>query len=146
MTKIVRRGTSIIEIVIAAALISIAVIAALSLMNQSQKQNTYARDLAIATKYASQGADWIRNERNRVGWATLYDVDDGTYCLNTLPTDFSSMEVGSCSDTSFIESTIFQREVIIVKDSDSINITIAITWLEQVERQTSIEMELTSWH
>ena len=43
------KGTSIIEIVIAAALISVAVIAALSLSNNSQKQNTYARFLTLVS-------------------------------------------------------------------------------------------------
>jgi Tfp pilus assembly protein PilV len=144
--KYVRRGSSIIEIVIAATLISIAVIAALSLTNQSQKQNTYARDLAEATKYASQAADWIRNERNNLGWATLNTVDDGIYCIDIFPVDFLTMEAGACDDASFIENTQFQREILVTKTTDTINVVITVSWVEQVERQAKIEMELTSWH
>lgn len=145
MNKI-RRGTSIIEVVIAATLISVAIVAALSLTNQSQKQNTYAKGLAEATKYATQAADWIRSERDRLGYATLYTVDDGVYCLNSLPSDYTVMETGSCSDNSFIASTVFQREVSLTKTADTINAVVTITWMESVERQAKIEMELTSWH
>lgn len=141
-----KKGTSIIEVVIAATLISVAIIAALSLTNQSQKQNTYAKGLAEATKYATQVADWIRSERDRLGYATLYSVDDGVYCLNSLPADYTVMEVGSCGDNSFITNTIFQRELNLTKTADAINIVVTMTWMESIERQAKIELELTSWH
>lgn len=145
MSKI-KKGTSIIEVVIAATLISISIIAALSLANQSQKQNDYAKQLAEATKYASQVADWIRNERDRVGYATLYTLDDGIYCLNDIPAEYISMEEGSCNQNSYIPNTLFRREVSLSKTLDSLNIVITIYWLESVERQAKIELELTSWH
>ncbi|MBP9669992.1 hypothetical protein KBD75_01175 [Candidatus Woesebacteria bacterium] len=142
----IRRGTSIIEIVIAAALISISIIAALSLTNQSQKQNTYAKGLAEATKYANQAADWIRNERNNLGWATLNTIDNGSYCLSDFPSDFTQIEAGECGATDYIPNTKFRRNVEINKTVDTINLVITIIWTEQVERQAKIEMELTSWH
>lgn len=142
----IRKGTSIIEIVIAATLISIAIIAALSLTNQSQKQNSYARGLAEATKYASQAGDWIRNERDSLGFETIYTVADGTYCLNTLPADFLTMESGTCSDNSFISSTNFQREVNVTKSAEAINVVVTVSWMETTLRQAKIEMELTPWH
>lgn len=144
--QIFKKGTSIIEIVIATALISMAIIAALSLVNQSQKQNTYARDLAQATKYATQGADWIRNQRTELGFATLNSMNEGIYCMETLPISFTSLETGACDDASFIQGTIFQREVSISKTVDGLKIIITVSWMEQVERQAKIEMELTSWH
>jgi Tfp pilus assembly protein PilV len=141
-----RKGTSIVEVVIAAALISVAIIAALSLTNQSQKQNTYARGLAEATKYASQASDWIRSERDNLGYTTLYTVDDGTYCINSFPADFTQMEADVCDDNSFITNTIYQREVVVTKNADSINLIINVTWNETIPRQAKIEMEITSWH
>lgn len=142
----VRKGTSIIEIVIAATLISISIIAALSLTNQSQKQNTYAKNSAEATKYASQGADWLRNERDTLGYATIYSMDDNTYCLNLFPTNITLMDPDPCDDSDVIAGTIFQREVSILKSVDYITAVITVSWMENTERQTKIEMELTSWH
>jgi len=141
-----RKGTSIIEIVIATTLISVAIISALSLTNQSQKQNTYAKGLAEATKYATQASDWIRSQRDELGYATLYSIAGGIYCLNSLPSDYTLIETGACNDNSFISNTIFQREVTLTKNLDSINALIIVTWMDSIERQSKIEMELTSWH
>lgn len=146
----IKRGTSIIEIVIAAAMISMAVIAALSLSNNSQKQNTYARSLAEANKFTSQAADWIRQERTLLGWSSLAVKNDGVYCLNDFPSDFSELIPGSCDPTSFIPSTLpsnyFKRELALSKPtSTSLSFIITVTWEENTTRQTSLEMELTEW-
>ena len=140
------RGTSIIEIVIATALISMAIIAALSLVNNSQKQNNYARDLAEATRYASQASDWIRAERNRLGWSQINTISAGPYCLNSTPADFLSLVAGACASSTYISGTMFQRQIAITKsDPTAINIVIEVSWQEQIERQAQIEMELTQW-
>lgn len=159
MTKIYR-GTSIIEIVIAAALISISVIAALSLANHSQKQNTYARDLAEASKYLAEGADWLRTQRSQLGWATIAAKveDDGalsdtTYCLNTLPgptssTDFTDLTPSPCAQGDIISGTIFHREIVINPPNTTAGIlkaTLRVKWVEKDEHQASLEVELTQW-
>ena len=51
------KGSSIIEVVIATALISIAILSALSLTNNSQKTNDSARNVEEANKYATQATD-----------------------------------------------------------------------------------------
>ena len=142
----VRRGTSIIEIVIATALISVAIIAAVSLTNQSQKQNSYARGLAEATKYGSQAADWIRTERNNLGWATMYASNPDAYCLNTFPADFTLIESGACQDGDFIAGTRYQREITLSQAPEALHVTITVSWEEAIERSATIELELTSWH
>lgn len=143
---LIKKGTSIIEIVIAAALISVAIIAALSLANQSQKQNSYARDLAEATKYATQAGDWIRNERNSLGWTALSELDAGEYCLNDFPADFTLIEPGSCNPNAYISGTRYSRQISLTKDPDKLTIKIVVSWIEQVQRQATIEMELQPWH
>lgn len=137
-----RPGTSIIEIIIATALISMAIIAALSLTNHSQKQNTYARGIAEASRYASQAADWIKTEKETLGWETINTQSAGDYCLNTIPVDFTALSMGDCEATSFIGATNFQRQITLTKSAQTINIVITVSWLEQIERQTKLEMEL----
>lgn len=137
-----KRGTSIIEIIIATALIGMAIIAALSLTNHSQKQNTYARELAQATGYATQVADWIKTEKETLGWETINTQASGNYCLNTIPADFSALSPGDCDYGSFISETNFQREITLSKPAGRINIVITVSWLEQIERQIKLEMEL----
>lgn len=161
-------GSSILEIIIATALISIAIIAALSLMNNSQKQNTYARDLAEATKYATQAAEWLRTERDRIGWASIaskVNLDainagsaNSVYCLNIIPNvetpdyaNFSDLVAETCADNDYIPSVptnVFQRELNInTTNPDKLNITITVTWpwVEGTKHQAKIEMELAQW-
>jgi hypothetical protein len=134
-----------------------AVIAALSLSNNSQKQNTYARDLAEATKYGNEAIDWLRTQRDELGWATLSsevtrDQSSGIYCLNTIPaTDFIDLESGNCHDGeggSYITGTTFQREIIIDNSEASSGILkakVIVSWRDKIDRTTSIEAELTKW-
>ena len=157
---IIRRGTSIIEIVIAVALISVSILAALSLANRSQKQNTYAKGLAEATKYATQGADWIRTERDTIGWATISakalaedNSNIATYCLNTLPTsgsgtDFTSIAAGACNPNAHIASTLYTRTMTIDTSQSAqgfLKIILSVTWQEEVERSAKVELELAQW-
>lgn len=165
---IIRRGTSIIEIIIAAALISVAMIAALSLMNHSQKQNAYARDLEEATKYAAQAAEWIRTERDTLGWATIASKvnkdatnagsSNSVYCLSALPSsnspdllDFTYLIEGTCGYTDYIPTTtpsFFKRQMSInTSDPQKLSITITVTWPWQSEtvHQAVLEMELSQW-
>lgn len=154
------QGTSIIEVVIAAALISISVIAALSLSNHSQKQTTYSKDLAEASKYLSEGADWLRAERSELGWATVAakvesDNSSGqtTYCLNTLPgadtlTDFTDLIPSVCNPGTVISGTIFQREIIVNPPdliSGILKATLVVSWVEKDEHRASLDVELTQW-
>lgn len=141
---IIRPGTSIIEIVIATALISVSIISALSLANHTQKQNTYAKNLAQATKYTTQAADWIRTERNSLGWATLAAKDPGSYCLNTLPSDFTLIQGGTCADGSYLLNTQFKRDLTIQQPNpQTLKFIIEVSWQEQVARQATLELELT---
>ena len=143
-------GQSIVETVIAAALISVAILAALSLSVYSQKQSTYAKNLAEASKYASQGADWLRSQRSLLGWTTM-TTSSGLYCLNTLPTspnDFTSLTPGACANNSYIAGTTFTRQIN-VDNSNVVNgtlkITVSVTWQDSTVHSTSLETELTQW-
>lgn len=140
------RGTSIIEIVIATAMISIAVIAALSLTNKSQSQNTLSRNTTQANMYAVQVIDWARAQRDVLGWASLYTLGEGTYCLNTLPASYLSMVAGDCAPSTYIPSSLFTRTIDITKPSaDRINLSIIVSWQESTPKNIQMETEIVQW-
>lgn len=143
-------GQSIVETVIAAALVSVAILASLSLSVYSQKQSTYAKNLAEATKYASQGADWLRSERSLLGW-TAMTTSSGIYCLNSLPVspnDFTSLTPGTCGSNTYIAGTSFTRQINVDNSgigSGSLKITVSVTWQDTTSHSASLETELTQW-
>lgn len=153
-----KQGQSIIETVIAAALISISVLAALALANHSQKQNISAKNLASANTYASETLDWIRTQRDSLGFATLAskgtaDSNSGTaiYCLSSIPIspdDFTILTPSTCGPSEYISGTLYTRQLALdtsTAPTGILGVTVTITWEEQATRQVVLETELTSW-
>lgn len=154
----IRTGQSILEVVIATTLISMGVLAALSLTNQSQKSSNYAKTLDAATAFNNQAADYIRNQKNITGFASLsekFNTDkignSAVYCLNNLPTDatgFMTLDPGVCDDNEFIQGTSFTRWL----EVDTANIatgliplTITTSWNDAAVRNAVLNMELSKW-
>lgn len=150
--RLTLKGSSILEVLIATALIAISIIAALSLNNNSQKTSSYARDLSTATSYNDQVIDWLRSLRSDMGWAEFSDTitSDGgspTYCLDSLPSDstgFTNLTNGTCSAASYITGTNFIREAALVLSLNSLNVTVTTSW-EGGASSTSTEATVTNW-
>lgn len=150
--KLTLSGSSILEVLIATALIAISIIAALSLNNNSQKTSSYARDLTTATAYNNQVIDWLRNLRSDMGWAefsTAISADGGspTYCLPTLPTDapgFIALSSGVCTLTDYITGTNFIRQANLVLNSDSLGVGVTTSW-ESNAHSTYTDATITNW-
>lgn len=154
-------GQSIVETTIAAGLIMVCFVAALSLLNYTIKQNTYARQLSVANKYAYQAADWLRAEKSLLGWTdfTAKLVTDAagsntvSYCLITLPAPtiaaFTTLAKGACSSTNYITGTTITRELTLnlaSRASGIISGVITTSWQANDTRTTSLELELTQWN
>ena len=155
-------GQSIVETVIATAIISIAVVAALSLMNYTQKQANYAKTLNLAVDFNTQASDWLRQEKTTLGWATIAgkiatDAGAGgsvTYCLNVLPTDasggFTALTSGACGTGAYISGTLFVREVSFTSNtisSGSTEATVSVSWTDSnATRQNTTTLELSQWN
>lgn len=157
--KRLRHGQTILEVIIATTLISMAVIAALSLINQSQKSSTYSKLLDEATALNNQAADYLRNQKSYHGYATLADkitldasTTHATYCLSSLPAtpeEFLTLSPGTCGPTDYVANTIFRRDLTVATadlDSGIIRATITTNWEDSQTRTTFLDLELTQWN
>lgn len=153
-------GSGVIEILIAATVLSIAFIAILSLGNQSIKSTTKSRDIATATTYSNQVIDWLRGLRDTYNWkalSTSFKADAGaastvTYCLPTLPTTqaaFEALTPGTCTATQFVidsagANTLFQRELTVSNLSSTTSLTIKVEtrWVDGSNPSSIIETKL----
>jgi len=152
-----KSGQSIIEVVIATTLISIGIIAALSLTNQSQKSSNYAKMLDTANSYNNQLADYLRNQKNIIGWGNLIEklTSDSSggyayYCYNTLSEneDFLEKTIGPCDGSSTLSGTVFSREVEFDArslDSGILPVKITTSWEEKTTRSATLNLELSQW-
>lgn len=158
--KKLRSGQSILEVVIATTMISIAIIAALSLANQSQKSTNYSKLLDQATAYNNQAADYLRNQKTLLGWGAFVEKitndaigNETSYCLSSIPdstTDtFTTLSPGICGDTNYISNTIFRRQLTINAtqiSTGTIPLTITTNWPDSQERSATLTLELTQWN
>lgn len=154
----IQRGNTIIEVLIAATLISVAILAALSLSSKTQKQSDFSRDLNLATVHNSASLDWLRTMRSQLGWASFVnelDLDTAgnslIYCLNSLPSDtvgFTALTASSgCTTSQVMTGTAFQRELQFTLSGNPYNqvdVT-ATTYWEARARSISAETLLTDW-
>jgi len=154
-----RSGQTILEVVIATTLISMGVIAALSLTNQSQKSSNFSKLLNEATAYNNQLADYLRTAKSTHGFAVLGSIftedsqgGTATYCFPSLTetiTDFLVITPGSCAPNSYIQGTTFIREMVVdttnIETTGIIPITITTSWEDKTTRSAKLEMELTKW-
>lgn len=148
-------GQTVLEVLVAATIVTVLLVGLLSLIVNSSKSTTYSRNLNQATEYSNQAADWLRNQKKQYGWSAFIEAiqnDSGantvTYCLNNSLADFEPLAAGSCSST-YISGTNFSREAIMnlsnVADG-TIDITITTSWQETNDIQNAtVNTKLTQW-
>lgn len=168
MKNHLKKGTSIVEVVVSAALIAMGVIAALSLMNYSQKQAGYAKAYNEATKYNTQAVDWFRAVRAVMGYDALLTAltsDSGgnnsdptvnvSYCLASLADStsvaFTNLSAGTCGATTYITSGgigNYIRQLTATyhnPDDGTITFTVTTTWTDKTTHTLTATGEVTKW-
>lgn len=148
-------GQTIVEVLVAVALASLAFVGLLALGGLSVKTTSYSRNQNQATFYSSQVPDWLRDLRSLYGWEAIADkftLDATgnlvTYCLTTLPTDeasFRALSPQNCLETSVIPNTVFLREVQVDLSNlgnKSLNLTVNTSWVDNSNPSAKIEFKL----
>ena len=94
------KGSSLIEIIIATAVVGSILTAVAMALTFSIKSTAEANYRSVATTKAQEAMEVFRREKTLLGWADFYSVAGGasTYCLNTLPmvVDGLASVVGDC--------------------------------------------------
>ena len=85
-------GQSLFEVIFAVAIASMIMVSVVSLSKQTVSSSDYSRNNALASRYAQEATDWIRQERDgdddpaTNDWQIFYDRASGnpTICLEDL--------------------------------------------------------------
>ncbi len=139
--KHLRQGQSLIEAVVAIAVVSLVLVGLISAVTFSLANVQFSRNKAGADKYAQEVIEWLRSERETLGWSDFYDKAQNagtTYCLNDLA---SWLVAGACTPGSTISGTIFTREVFLdgnggIKDQVSVKVT--VSWQQGSRRSENV--------
>lgn len=80
------QGVSLIEVLVATAIISIVLTSIVAGLSYTVKVNSEAKYRSIATQLAHDGIEFFVREKELKGWAVFYNsFESCNYCLSTIP-------------------------------------------------------------
>lgn len=133
-------GQSLFEVVLAIAVIGLIVVGVVILSTNAIRNTTFARNKTLASRYAQEALEWVRNERNTdpVNFRSKIDAFT-TFCLDEDPITWTN--VGVCSGSEYISgsNSIFKRQVVFSQTSQNntkgesvviINVAVTVTWVD----------------
>jgi Tfp pilus assembly protein PilV len=106
------RGQSLFEIIFSLAIAGLIIVAIVSLASVSIRNSAISRNRALASRYAKELSEWLREERDKdfdVFKDNVSSDSSFTHCFDTSPPSWGND--GACSTSEFIDGkTIFLRE------------------------------------
>lgn len=139
-------GQSLVEAVVATALVTLVLIGLVSAITYSMGNAQYARNKAQATKYAQEAVEWLRIQRD-ASWTVFYGGSSGNVaCLSTLTWPPASIPP-TCNPISGDNYDFFTRTVQLTRlSTDKIKVAVEISW-PQGSRSPKVQLDtfLTRW-
>lgn len=139
-------GQSLFEVILALALTTLIIVALVSVVTNSIKNASYARNKTYATRYTQEATEWLRGQRD-TDWDVFYAnviacPPPYEQCLDTL--DWPNCDV--CSESEYI-GKIFKREVVFSAiTSDSVAVEVKTFWTDsQGIHEVRSNTILTDW-
>lgn len=142
MTKnILIKGQSIFEVVFAVGIAALILIAVVSLSTQAVKNSDFSKNNALATKYAQQGIEYIRQQRDTLGWTAFVAFRPGS---NDMARDFGILDMNS--GTNAVDS-LFTRTYTLNRISDEVyEVIVAVNWTDGAgEHEVESRTKLSNW-
>ena len=144
------RGFSLIEVLVFITIISMFFITAVTITVFSLKNSKTQQYRILATRFAEEGMEWVKQEKED-NWQALALHDDSggpgvTFCLNSL--DWNTQT--DCNGIySLGPPNIFKRALIITNSGnpvDSITVNLTVSWLENsFEQKIILKSVLNLW-
>lgn len=139
------RGQSLIEVVIALALISMVLITLVAMAALSIKTSVFSRNQTESARFTEQASEWLRAEKD-VGWTNFSTyAATPTWCFDT-GTNWNTP--GACPTGDTISGTIFQRSAVFAINplDGSIQVTVTTTWTDaQGTHSSPTTIIFTNW-
>jgi len=149
------RGQSLIEVTFATAVVSLVLVTVLSSVIQSVSNSRVALEQTQATSLAQESMEWVRNQRDVVGWGVFESAleargDEITYCVANLPAAYADLLLdlpGNCTADQTVGDTNFIRELRLIRISDTeVNIESLVTRPGRAgDITTRLTTELRDW-
>lgn len=129
------KGQSLVEMLLAISVIIIVILALIGITTASVRNASFARNQALATKYAEEGVEKVRVYRDSSTWATFVANCETGASLAALPSPFSrivdcyALDLTNCS-----------------QDKDTCEVRVTVSWADSSgDHQSELKTQFTSW-
>jgi Tfp pilus assembly protein PilV len=149
------KGESIIEVVIVAFFLASMFTALVSLVIMSVSRNRLAKERTVATRLAQQGMEWLRSERDFLGYGDFENkmsVGSGNFCIVNTDESLGSFSPPTCTTTNPDDSGDcskcadaslgYKRWVAVTFNPPQIDVTMHVVWGKEEITQTGV---LSQW-
>jgi Tfp pilus assembly protein PilV len=138
-------GQSLFEVLLALAVITLTVVGIASLSTYAVSNTTYSRNKNQATRYAQEGIEWVRSERDS-NITNFLSNASGTWCLSSLTWSSSH----SICTSQVIANTQFTRNLIfstVTKDGKQVKqAEVKVSWSDSKStREVSSTTYFSDW-
>ncbi len=136
-------GQSFFEVVLALALVTIVLVALVTLAAVSIRSATFSKTKSLATSLSQQAIEWLRGQRD-ASWSDFTAKAATTnWCLSNL--DWS--RPGLCSSSGVVSQTQITRQATLtIIDASTIQADIKASWSDsQGSHQISTSTYFTKW-
>lgn len=139
-----QKGQSLFEVVLALAVISVVLVALVSLASGAVRNTTFSKNKTISSRLAQEAVEWIRGERD-TSWTEFFSraLTSPNYCLQ----DLEWLDIGSCSNEEFIQDTVLVRNMTLtVISPNQVQVEIEVSWEDsQGVHATRVVTDFTNW-
>ena len=131
-TMILRKGFSLIEVLVFTSVLGLFFVAAISVTTFNLKNMKIQEHKILASRYAEEAVEWLKQEKED-DWSVFITRGSGggnTYCLNSGSLGWTD---GSCGAYSLGTPAIFKREVSISNSGspvDQVETLVTVYWLD----------------
>ena len=154
------RGFTIIETIVAIALVGIILASVVDLTTQAIATTNLSKSRTEADNYAQQASDAVRTLRDSIGWSAFYTCVakhqnwylTNTLILTTAPPGTPGSLGTSCpvnKPDSAADITPYSRQIILEKDTTVANrvfMDVKVTWSNMGQSQNiDLQSYLTNW-
>jgi len=137
-----KRGTSIVEVMVAIAVVGVVMTAVTAVVSVSLQNTSRSKAKSLGTKYTQEGIEYFRAQKNLMGWESfLTAVQEGgaspTYCLASLPYSqnggFELVPNRPCVTSEFVDVlNLYKRAAFVtltpVNGEPTVTVTVTTTW------------------
>ncbi len=154
-----QNGFSMIELLVAVGVVVLVLVAVSTGVSVSVRNTRFSSEKSVTVRYAQEAVEWLRNQRDILGWRAFYEALDNDnvggslkYCLQGLgdtSQDFIDLlhdEFG-CDQSQLIDN-VYAREADLVLDpsGNEIEVSVSVSWDDgSGNKVTTVKSTLRDW-